>query len=272
MNSILYIISLLLIFPIGCNQVNPTPSTSPSTTIINSATPEITSSSSIQQTNNNELNNIMYIKTGTYFGQCAGYCQEEFTITQNKIIYLSKSGGRGGNNFPDITKERTISIDDYNNLSKLIDIKKFKSLPERIGCPDCDDGGGEWLEIKDDNSTKRIDFVYSKSVPEIKDLLEKLRAIRKESKNPDFINKMIAEFKIQPVKNPPVIINQYDYKSKRVYYIPPSCCDIPSELYSEQNVIICSPDGGMTGNGDGKCNDFFSERKNEVLIWKDDRK
>ena len=32
--------------------------------------------------------------------------------------------------------------------------------------------------------------------------------------------------------------------------------------------IICYPDGG---GGDGRCPNFFQDRKNEVLVWRDAR-
>lgn len=49
-----------------------------------------------------------------------------------------------------------------------------------------------------------------------------------------------------------------EYQGKTVYYIPPKCCDIPSELYDENGKLICYPDGGFVG-GDGKCPGFKLE-------------
>jgi len=45
-----------------------------------------------------------------------------------------------------------------------------------------------------------------------------------------------------------------------------------SELYEDDCTLICAPDGGITGMGDGKCSDFFTERTAPELIWEDDRK
>ena len=44
-----------------------------------------------------------------------------------------------------------------------------------------------------------------------------------------------------------------------------------STLYDENCNKICSPDGGIAGNGDGLCPDFFTNRTNERLIWEDKR-
>ena len=89
---------------------------------------------------------------------------------------------------------------------------------------------------------------------------------------PKCIENKINEIKDGAVWNPPAKVYSYHYNGITVYYFPPRCCDIPSELYDENCVFICSPDGGITGNGDGQCSDFFTERANEKLIWEDDRK
>jgi hypothetical protein len=82
----------------------------------------------------------------------------------------------------------------------------------------------------------------------------------------------IREIQLEKVRNPAASVWQYDYNGQTVYYIPPYCCDIPGQLFDVNCIQICSPDGGITGTGDGKCADFFSNRKNEKLIWQDDRK
>ena len=36
-------------------------------------------------------------------------------------------------------------------------------------------------------------------------------------------------------------------------------------------IFLGAPDGGFGGGGDGRITDFFTERKNEKLIWKNSR-
>jgi hypothetical protein len=88
---------------------------------------------------------------------------------------------------------------------------------------------------------------------------------------PDGLRVMIANLEREPVANPPLWVAQYDYKGQVVYYIPPRCCDIMGALVTSDGKTICSPDGGMTGRGDGRCPDFFVERRNEKIIWRDPR-
>lgn len=72
-------------------------------------------------------------------------------------------------------------------------------------------------------------------------------------------------------QNPRASVWRYKFKGEYVYYIPSACCDIPSKLYDSNCNLICSPDGGFTGTGDGKCTDFHSTKTEEKLIWKDKR-
>jgi len=89
---------------------------------------------------------------------------------------------------------------------------------------------------------------------------------------PDCVVDIIKGLKKESVRNPPASVARYTYNSKTVYYIPPFCCDAFSQLIDENCNTICSPDGGLTGGGDGKCGDFFKTRSDEKLIWQDDRK
>ena len=91
------------------------------------------------------------------------------------------------------------------------------------------------------------------------------------SHEPAWLNALIADLERQPVANPPALIARYEYKGQTVYYLPPRCCDIPSTVYSATGTVLCAADGGMTGAGDGRCPDFYAERKDEAIIWRDTR-
>lgn len=89
---------------------------------------------------------------------------------------------------------------------------------------------------------------------------------------PPFVEALIAQMEAGPVGNPPASIWQYAYKGQEVYYVPPVCCDVPSTLYDRAGSVLCSPDGGLTGRGDGRCPDFFALRTGERRIWVDGRR
>lgn len=93
-----------------------------------------------------------------------------------------------------------------------------------------------------------------------------------ETAIPDCIQQKINTLEKENVRNPPAKVYQYTYQNQTVYYIPSYCCDVYSELYDSNCTLICHPDGGITGRGDGRCTDFFDLRKDEKLIWEDLRK
>jgi len=79
---------------------------------------------------------------------------------------------------------------------------------------------------------------------------------------------LIHELQTQPPANPPAYVASYQYRGQIVYYVPPRCCDIFSDLYDGSGTLICHPDGGLAGHGDGRCPDFLSQRRNETILWR----
>jgi hypothetical protein len=82
---------------------------------------------------------------------------------------------------------------------------------------------------------------------------------------------MIDRFRSGPADNPPRAITRFTYKGQAVFYVSAPCCDFQSELYDAQGALLCHPDGGITGRGDGKCPDFASTKKDPIAIWQDTR-
>jgi len=92
-----------------------------------------------------------------------------------------------------------------------------------------------------------------------------------QSANPAWVDELVEQFERDPVGNPPQSIWRYEYNGQTVYYVPPQCCDQFSTLYDATGNVVCAPDGGLDGKGDGRCPDFFSTRINELLVWQDPR-
>lgn len=88
---------------------------------------------------------------------------------------------------------------------------------------------------------------------------------------PSCINDKIRQMEQEPVRNPPGSVTQFRYNGQTVYYITADCCDQYNELYDSNCNLLCAPDGGFTGHGDGRCADFHSRKSNEKLIWRDSR-
>ena len=84
---------------------------------------------------------------------------------------------------------------------------------------------------------------------------------------PRCIKSKIDSFKLKEQHEKPQRVLEYMYKGKKVYYVVMPCCDFFNEVYDEKCNFLGAPDGGFTGRGDGKIPDFFTEAKNEKLIW-----
>ena len=92
------------------------------------------------------------------------------------------------------------------------------------------------------------------------------------STTPACVKKKIKQILKGGVWNPPAKVYSYSYQGEAVYYFPPRCCDVPSELFDKDCNLICQPEGRYWGGTYGICpSPFFTERTNEVLIWEDTR-
>ncbi len=89
---------------------------------------------------------------------------------------------------------------------------------------------------------------------------------------PACIEKKINKLKNKEVQNPPAEVWQWKTNENTYYYYFTSdCCDQFNYLYDADCKLICAPDGGLTGQGDGKCPDFNGQTE-KTIIWKDNRK
>lgn len=87
---------------------------------------------------------------------------------------------------------------------------------------------------------------------------------------PHCIKAKIRQISNEQKTNSGIEVWRYKYNGIDVYYFTPKCCDQYSDLYDSKCNLICHPDGGFTGGGDGNCNDFFKNRSEGKMIWKND--
>jgi hypothetical protein len=52
-------------------------------------------------------------------------------------------------------------------------------------------------------------------------------------------------------RNEPLV--RYVVQGNVYYFLRSPCCDMPNYLYDELGNYVCAPNGGFTGQGDGKC-------------------
>jgi len=88
---------------------------------------------------------------------------------------------------------------------------------------------------------------------------------------PQWLQERIANVLKERKRTPIIRILSYNYRGQQVYYQSAPCCDQYSTVYDSRGRVVCNPDGGITGQGDGKCPDFDKNKTNEKLVWQDPR-
>lgn len=88
---------------------------------------------------------------------------------------------------------------------------------------------------------------------------------------PGWLRARIDAHLAEKKQNPPIQIFRYRYKGNVVYYETSGCCDQFTNLYDQRGKLLCHPDGGITGRGDGNCSDFGKNKTEEKLVWRDPR-
>ncbi|QJW92089.1 hypothetical protein HNV11_23285 [Spirosoma taeanense] len=117
------------------------------------------------------------IRTGTSFGMCAGYCVHEYVINGTSVA-LTQSATRTQNQHPIRTCQFTINEADWSALKAAANVDAFRQQPERLGCPDCADGGAEFIELQLNDQKHRVTFEYGKTIPGFEPLVDLLRRQR----------------------------------------------------------------------------------------------
>ncbi|CAF2713265.1 unnamed protein product [Rotaria sp. Silwood2] len=124
-------------------------------------------------------NKILSISDGLSFGFCRSYCRRSINITSspNQLVAL-KEPNFPQDTYPPMEKIFPFSLNEWTELIQLIDTESFLSLDDRIGCPDCADGGAEWIEIHWTGKTKRVTFENGALIKGFEGLVIQLRDIR----------------------------------------------------------------------------------------------
>jgi hypothetical protein len=83
----------------------------------------------------------------------------------------------------------------------------------------------------------------------------------KPTGNPSWLGALIA-------KGEAVAVERATYKGKTVYYVAAPCCDRLNYVYDADGKKLGSPDGGFSGRGDGRLDDFQDTVQDRTLIWR----
>jgi hypothetical protein len=95
-------------------------------------------------------------------------------------------------------------------------------------------------------------------------------AVAQSETIPAWLKDKTAKLEALAAGRPPRAIYLATHEGKQVYYLTPTCCDIPSELYDADGKLLCYPSGGFAG-GDGRCPAFVPDERRMRLVWRDKR-
>lgn len=121
------------------------------------------------------INNLNSISYGTSFGMCVGYCSNNLLISDLKLTFSKSKNGQASDTK---TCSKTISEADVNAIKNDLNIEKIAALPEIIGCPDCADGGAEWIAINADGKQYKITYEYGKAPKELEAAVARLKLLK----------------------------------------------------------------------------------------------
>ena len=119
---------------------------------------------------------VISIKHGTSYGHCVGYCIREELYSAGQVVFTQISRDEQSNPKKELTE--TFSDKEFEKLAASIDWSKWKELPESIGCPDCADGGAEYVEVITSSGVKRVTFEAGSTPEGIEKALDVFRAKR----------------------------------------------------------------------------------------------
>ncbi|MFH1568636.1 MAG: hypothetical protein ABIL09_11620, partial [Gemmatimonadota bacterium] len=116
------------------------------------------------------------IRLGSSFGLCQGYCWQEIYLDEEAMILLARSSDEEA--FPQKAYREKMDPEVWRRLAELADIGTLERMDEQYGCPDCADGGAEWVGINLSGRIEVVTFEYGASLEPIAVLLAELRALR----------------------------------------------------------------------------------------------
>jgi hypothetical protein len=119
---------------------------------------------------------IVTLSSGTSFGMCMGYCRTELVIDSMTATFTESSWPVSG--LPPKTQTLTLTQVEWQRLRSRVDVSAITRMAGVHGCPDCADGGAEWIELRTAETTARVTFEFGSVLEPIAALQAEIRALR----------------------------------------------------------------------------------------------
>lgn len=118
------------------------------------------------------------VSSGTSFGFCFGYCFTELVLEPGSARLTESS--RDVAAYPTKTRSRALTAEEWSRIRGLADPSVMATVAGVHGCPDCADGGAEWVEVRTARDSIRATFEYGRDLEPIAALQAEVRALREQ--------------------------------------------------------------------------------------------
>jgi hypothetical protein len=120
--------------------------------------------------------NVLELSSGTSFGECVGYCITELIVAGSTARFVESA--HASQALPPRTRTLTLSGEEAERLYHAVDVAEMKHVEGVHGCPDCADGGAEWIQLRTPEDTIRVTFELGRTVRQIAELQTEIRRLR----------------------------------------------------------------------------------------------
>ncbi len=119
-----------------------------------------------------ESNEELIVRGGYSFGECPGNCKTTVEISVDKTKAILAAYQYSGSTQATKSCEVAIQAQDVIKAIAGLQFSQFKAFQKIYGCPDCADGGSEWIEIQQGNQSHKVTYEYNKPPAEVKEISE----------------------------------------------------------------------------------------------------
>lgn len=116
------------------------------------------------------------IVQGMSYGMCVGYCWSELVVEGNSAVLMETS--RDSVRYPRRTRSIEITSAQWQRIQSLAETSVMSEVEGTHGCPDCADGGAEWVELRMGGRAVRATYEAGRDLAPIASLQAELRSIR----------------------------------------------------------------------------------------------
>ncbi len=121
----------------------------------------------------------LLIRHGTSFGECMGYCRREIVV--EKASFQLRVTGWDSIAYPTRQLNGPLTPAVWDSLETLADLEALRQFQDVIGCPDCADGGAEWLTIQEGTASKQVTFEHGETLEGFEELIDLLRRLQAQA-------------------------------------------------------------------------------------------